>query len=169
MNQTDTKSFAWPLLFTHRGTILGKGFLADIEFEGRVLATPELDGVWVNGVHPGAIAVGAATLADTYSELFNTLGRVFVDFAEQSSSFDEFKYLVEKFYYESDAETEQEWDATVAAVRAGRVNGPDGMSRRAVSDPYIKVTQKTADAVTPQDNTLVQQESREAYAYPLAA
>src|ERR1700739_4655066 len=113
-NAEETKSPAWPLLFTHRGTIMGKGFLAEIEFQGRVLATPEVEGIWVSGVHPGAIAVGAATLADTHTELFNTLGRVFVDFAQQSGTFDEFKAMVERFYYESDPETEHEWEQAVA-------------------------------------------------------
>ena len=86
MSQTGTTSHAWPLLFKHHGTILGKGFLADIEIHGRVLATPEADGVWIDGVNPGAISLGAATLNDTHAELRSTLARVFIDFAEQTAA-----------------------------------------------------------------------------------
>ena len=161
MNHTDTKSLAWPLLFTYRGTILGNGFLAEVEFQGRVLATPEIDGVWVDGVNPGAIAVGGKTLADTRTELINTLARVFVDFAEQQGTFDDFRARVERFYSETDTNTEREWAEAVAAVRGGTVVGPEGMPKKdADSTPYVKVTRKSAEAVTPKDNTVVQQESR---------
>ena len=148
MNQ-DVKSHALPLLFTHRGTILGNGFLAEIEFLGRVLATLEVDGVWVDGVNPGAIAVGAKTLVDTKKELDNALVRVFVDFAEHTASFEDFSSRVENFYNESDTDTMREWQEAVAAVRAGKTTGPEGMVKRdAETAPYVKVTRKTAKAVT---------------------
>src|SRR5687767_13938071 len=129
MNHSDTSSHAWPLLFKHHGTILGKGFLADIEIHGRVLARPEAGGVWIEGVNPGAISLGAATLNDTHAELRATLARVFVDFAEQTAGFDEFKTRIEQFFHETDKDTEQEWEAAVEAVRAGRVAGPERIPR----------------------------------------
>ena len=172
MSKTGTTAHAWPLLFEHHGTLLGKGFLADIEIHGRVLARPEADGVWIDGVNPGAISLGAKTLNDTHTELRATLARVFVDFAEQTSSFEEFKARAEQFFHETDDETEHEWAAAVEAVRAGMVVGPDGIpSRDADAERYIKVTQKTVEAVTPKDNTIVQAESADAYyaAYAKAA
>ncbi|MEQ1897960.1 MAG: hypothetical protein ABL971_11305 [Vicinamibacterales bacterium] len=159
MNQIN-QSTAWPLLFSHHGTILGKGFLADIEVKGRVLATLEADGVWIDGVHPGGIALGAQTLNATHLELRNTLARIFIDFAMQTSGFDEFKARVETFFHETDPDTLHEWDAAVEAVRAGRVVGPDGIPRCEASTPcYVKVTRKLVESVTPSDNTIVQQES----------
>jgi hypothetical protein len=170
MSNTAT-SLAWPLFFKHHGTLLGKGFLADIEIQGRLLARPEADGVWIDGVNPGAIAFGGATLNETHAGLRDTLARIFVDFAEQTFSFEEFKAMVEHFFNESDEETLREWDAAVAAVRAG-MPGPDGVQRKdANAASYIRITQKPVEAVTPKDNTIVQQESEDALyaAYAQAA
>src|SRR5438105_3607256 len=55
---------AWPLIFSYKGTIMGKGFLAEIALTGRLLASQEMAGVWLYGVNPGALSVGAPTLAD---------------------------------------------------------------------------------------------------------
>ena len=164
------ESSVWPLLFKHQGTILGKGFLADIEIHGRLLATPEADGVWIVGVNPGAISLGAATLNDTHAELRSTLAKVFIDFAEQTDNFDEFKACVEAFFNETDPDTQREWDEAVEAIRAGRVSGPDGVPRQDANAPrYIKVTPKPVEAVTPKDNNIVQEESQDAYYYAKAA
>ena len=170
MSQTGTSSHSWPLLFKHRGTILGKGFLADIEIHGRLLATPEADGVWIDGVNPGAISLGAATLNDTQAELRSMLARVFIDFAEQTANFAEFKVRVEAFFNESDEESEREWEAAVEAVRGGRVAGPDGLQRQDAKAPrFVKVTQKTVEAVTPKDNEIVQHQDTYYAAYAKAA
>jgi hypothetical protein len=170
---TVAASHAWPLLFKHHGTILGKGFLADIEVRGRLLATPEADGVWIEGVNPGAISLGAPTLTDTHTELRNTLARVFIDFAEQTSLFEDFKSRVEEFFNETDDATLREWDAAVQAVREGRLAGPDGVPRcDAEAFPcYVTITKKTVEAITPKDNTIVQAESQDALytAYAKAA
>lgn len=165
LSQTaSTEPTAWPLLFRHRGTILGKGFLADIEIHGRLLARSEPDGVWVDGVNPGAISLGAKTLNDTHAELRQTLARLFVDFAEETAGFDEFAARVDAFFHETDPATEQEWDAAVAAIRAGRVMGPAGVERQDADAPrFVRVTLKTVEAITPKDNSIVQQESQDAY------
>jgi len=172
MSQIGLATLAWPLLFRHHGTLLGKGFIADIEIHGRLIAKPEADGVWVDGVNPGAISLGAATLNDTHAELRATLARIFVDFAEQTSNFDEFKARAEQFFNETDADTAREWDTAVEAIRAGQVLGPDGIPRQDANTAcYIKVTRKAVEAITPKDNTIVQQESQDAYyaAYAQAA
>ncbi len=165
MEHIGTSSHAWPLLFKHHGTILGKGFLADIELHGRVLARPEADGVWIDGVNPGAISLGAATLNETLVELRSTLARVFIDFAEQTDGFDALKARIEEFFNETDPESEREWDSAVEAIRAGRVTGPDGIPRQdaTAARRYVKVTPKPIEDVTPKDNTIVQQESLDAF------
>ena len=55
---------AWPLCFTYAGSVIGNGFLAHVDLCGRLLAVPEADGVWLYGVNPAAVAVGAPTLSD---------------------------------------------------------------------------------------------------------
>lgn len=173
MFKTDADtSHAWPLLFTHRGIILGNGFLADIELHGRILARAEADGVWIDGVNPAAIALGAATLNDTHAELRSTLARVFIDFAEQTRTFEEFKARAEAFFHETDDESARAWTAAVEAVRAGLMLVPDGIQRRDAASPlFITVTPKPLEAVTPKDNQIVQQESQGGYysAYARAA
>jgi len=123
MSQNEQKSPLWPLIFGYRGTILGRGFVADITLQGRVLASPESDGVWVYGVNPGAIAITAPTLGDTHGKLRSTLHRLFVDFAENATDFDDFKTTIERFVEESDPDTQQEWETARASVRAGSAAG----------------------------------------------
>lgn len=162
---TSATSIVWPIVFTHRGTILGNGFLANIELRGRLLAMPELEGVWLYGVTPGALSLGATTLNDASAELRDMLTRLFIDFAHEAPDFDGFKATVEKFFAESDAETEADWNAAVASVRAGRVPVPDGLPRQdADGETFINVTLKPVEQLTTMDNPLVQQEARPALA-----
>ncbi len=58
--------------------------------------------MWIDGVNPGAIALGAKTLNETPVELRNTLARVFIDFAREALDFDDFKARVEAFFEETD-------------------------------------------------------------------
>ena len=164
MAQNVQKSIAWPLIFFYRGTILGRGFLADINLQGRVLACPESDGVWVYGVNPGAVAVSAPTLAGTNIELRETLTKLFVDFAQAAKTFDEFKAVVERFLQESDAASGQEWDAARAAVRAGELVAPKDLRKETESVPwFVNVTEKPIETVTPDDNLLIKQETSDIY------
>lgn len=146
------KSVAWPLLFTYKGPVFGKGFLSYVELCGKLLAVPETEGVWLNGVNPGAVAVGAKTLDEANRELRDTLTRVFVDFAEHADSFGGFKAAVERFYNESDQETLDEWAQTVEAVRKGLVPIPSGLQREPGWTCFVRVTEKSLDQVTPHDN-----------------
>lgn len=161
MNQQVVNSVAWPLTFTYRGTILGRGFVADIDLQGRLISTPEVDGVWLYGVNPGAIAVGAPSLNAANLELRSTLTRLFIDFAEQAASFKEFKTRIEAYLDETDAATTQEWETARAQVRSGQIPVPDGLPKKQdACTCFVKVTEKKLETLTPQDNLLLQQESK---------
>ena len=161
----NSPSIVWPLVFTHRGTILGNGFLAEVQLRGRLLATPEVEGVWLYGVNPGALSVGAGTLEQANSELRETLTRLFIDFAQEANGFDAFKATVERFFKETDKETEADWDQAVASVREGRVPVPSGLPRQdANGERYVSVTLKPIEELTPKDNPLVQQEANPEFA-----
>jgi hypothetical protein len=163
MTRHETTSTAWPLVFSYNGIIMGRGFLAEIAMQGRLLATPEVEGVWLHGVNPGALAVGAATLSDANTELRNTLTRLFIDFAEQSATFDAFRERVITYFNESDAQSAQEWEEARKQVRAGVVPVPDGLPRKTAetdTKTSVQVNIKTAEAVTPQDNIFVQQDTK---------
>ena len=150
---TTVKSIAWPLMFTYAGPVFGKGFLAQVELCGRLLAVPDIEGVWLDGVNPGGFALGAATLDDANKELRAALTRVFVDFAESANTFTEFREAVERFYHETDQETVSEWEEAVKAVQDGLVPIPSGLTRKPSGWAcFVKVTEKTVDQVTPKDN-----------------
>ena len=149
MTSQDPKSLAWPLIFTYRGTILGQAFVADVSVKGRVIANPESAGVWVYGVNPGAIAVSAPTLDATNTELRDSLNRLFIDFAQEAGSFEKFKAAVEKFVQESDPDSQKEWEAARAEIKAGRVPVPSDLPKETGEAPYsVQVTQKQIAAVT---------------------
>lgn len=147
------KSVACPLLFTYKGPVFGNGFLSYVELCGKLLASLETEGVWLDGVNPGGFAVGAKTLDEANRELRDELTRVLIDFAETSDSFAGFKAAVEQFYSETDAETVQEWDAAIEAVRRGLVPVPGDLPRKPAGwDCFVRATEKSLHDVTPRDN-----------------
>jgi hypothetical protein len=162
MSLHDTNCLAWPLIFRHRGTTVGRGFVAEIEMDGRLLGTFDVDGVWLYGVNPGALAVNADNLASTNAALRETLARLCVDFAVQAETFADFKAAVETFFFESDDESLREWERARDAVRDGRVALPFGLSRQEAPTPTVRVTEKQLEDLTPKDNGIVQQESEPA-------
>jgi hypothetical protein len=142
-----------PLVFKYTGTILGKGFVADIEMSGRLLACQEIDGFWLYGVRPGAFSVGDSNLGAANIALRETLTRLFIDFALDASTFDEFKTTLVGFFNETDSDTLSDWDAAVARVRKGALNVPSGLPKEnADSKPYVNVKLKPLSEVTPADN-----------------
>lgn len=149
----------WPLCFTYNGSVIGKGFVAHVDLCGRLFAIPEADGVWMHGVNPGAVAVGAPTLSDANLLLRDTLTKTFIDFANEAADFDGFKTRVEAFYNESDEDADA-WEAAVEQIKSGAAPVPDGVRR--CPDPilYVRVSQKTIAQLTPADNPLVFREAQ---------
>jgi hypothetical protein len=157
MTTTDreTKPATWPLLFTSKSRVFGKGYIAQIELSGRLLAELEVDGVWLYGVNPGAIAVGAATLATANVDLYKALTAVFTDFADEADSFAVFKTSVEKYFNECDQDTLTEWEHGVARMKASTtVEAPAGLPIKdgVKTKVYVRVSEQSADTITPKDN-----------------
>ena len=154
--ERETRPASWPLLFTHKSTVLGKGYVAKIDLTGRLLAELEVEGVWLYGVNPGAIAVGAATLSTANVDLHKALTAVFVDFAEQAATFTDFQGTVRAFFDACDDESRTEWEHAVARMKAstGAVEAPGGLPiKDAVrTRVYIDVAEQTTDALTARDN-----------------
>lgn len=118
---------AWPLIFNFRAPILCDGFIARVELRGRLLARAEHDAVWLDGVNPGALALSAPSINTAGLELHSALTAVFVDFAEEHTSFDEFKAAVEQFFHDTDDDSVQEWQEAVSAVQQGLITAPAGL------------------------------------------
>jgi hypothetical protein len=145
---------AWPLLFKYRGPVLGKGFVALVTFHGRLLARPENGEIWFDGVNPGGFAFGAANIRAASAELRSTITGILVDIAEESNSFDEFRGEVERFFEETDAQTQGEWDACVSEVQHGRIKSPGLLPVESANSPLlVEVVLKPTEEVTPRDNT----------------
>lgn len=153
---TTVDSFAWPLLFTYKGPVIGNGFLSHVELCGRILAVPETEGVWLDGVNPGAFAVGATTLDEANQILRDALTKVFLDFAESTKSFASFKTTVEEFYHKTDDETLTRWEVALKALEAGQLFVPTGLPRKPKEWVCsVAVTEKALDQLTPNDNAPV--------------
>src|SRR5471030_73514 len=127
-SEQELRPASWPLLFSHKSRIFGKGYIAEVELCGRLLAELEMDGVWLYGVNPGAIAVGAGTLSTANVDLHKALGAVFADFADEASTFADFKYEVERFFNETDFTSVTEWEGAVARVKCSpTIEAPGGL------------------------------------------
>lgn len=130
-SEQELRPASWPLLFSHKSRIDGKGYSAEVELSGRLLAELEMEGVWLYGVNPGAIAVGATTLATANVDLHNSLHTVFMDFAEGAATFADFKKEVERFFNESDPTSIAEWEGAVARVKCSTtIEIPGGLPVR---------------------------------------
>ena len=133
---------AWPLCFTYAGSVIGKGFVARVDLCGRLLAVPEVEGVWLYGVSPAAVAVGAPTLSDANLELRDILTKTFIDFANESDTFGAFKAKVEGFYNATDDDA-AEWQAAVDSIKAGTTSVPEGVHRIPEFDGCVQVSDGT--------------------------
>lgn len=146
-----------PLFFTFQGTIIGNGYAAEISLMGRVLATPESDGVWLYGVNPGAIAADGPSLDAANDAMKESLRYVFVDFAKDATTFDEFKAQVKAFIDASDDETVNDWNEAVAFVRANSDKVMSDLPRRpADTKIFVIVEPKTTEQLTTQMNYGIQ-------------
>lgn len=155
----EAKPASWPLLFTYKSRVFGKGYIAEIELSGRLLAELEMEGVWLYGVNPGAIAVGAATLATANVDLHKALGVVFADFAEGADAFSDFKTAVESFFDSTDQDSVVEWDRAFCRMKTStELEAPgglpiwDGMKTKV----FVKVSEQSTDTITAQDNKVAE-------------
>ena len=152
----ESKATMWPLVFTYKSPIFGNGFIADVELCGRLLAEIEAEGLWLYGVNPGGFAIDAPTLAQAGPAVTKALSTLFVDFAEEASTFDAFEAQVRQFFNETDDETLGDWAAAVAAVRNGTLPAPQGLPVKSADMPFtVKVSSRPMTQVTPNDNPIV--------------
>jgi hypothetical protein len=125
----------YPVLFTYVEKVEGRGFLAEVIVDGRALLVDEGDNVWwMYGVNPGAIAEGGASQAEARIAMRETFKTVLFDMAAEAVSFEAFRVAVERFFNDTDQKSVGEWEAAVAAVRAGQVVTP-GLPTQPASSP----------------------------------
>lgn len=145
----------YPLLFTFRDKVSGKGFLASIAAHGRGLASQEEDGWWMYGVEPGDLAGGGTTFAEAQCEFRKAFTSILFDIAEDAKDFRTFRAEVNRFFRGINHPTDEEWQAAVLEVRAGKITADaicEGLPIKPAASPRsveVKLLQvfKTKDNV----------------------
>ncbi len=144
----------YPLFLKFTGTILGRGFVAKVEFDGRFLGVKsDDDHWWLHGVNPSAIAEQGTSLDEANAQLRDALRESLAWFADQADDFTAFKTSVERFVETTNEHYFAEWNTAVQRVRAGKecIGGiPIKASFSAVS---VSVSRKAIDDLDPGDNS----------------
>lgn len=151
-----------PLMLTLRDAISGDGFLARITLSGRALMRKEDDGKWwMYGVRPAGIAESGSTIEETFSRFRNRYKEALFDIAQEKQSFPDFKAEVERFFHETDAQSEDEqlWENALTAIREGNISPPAPFASLPRESPESKPAQITVERLdgvgkrfTPSDN-----------------
>lgn len=130
----------YPIFYRFTERISGDGFWAFVELSGRALAVQEAEGEWwACGVNPGAIAGQGTTIREAFSDLQQAFRNYLEDSAKEFRTFAEFRSELERFFSESDAQTQAEWDAAVAIMRAG-AEAPEHLAKEASEDVRCGIT-----------------------------
>jgi hypothetical protein len=127
MNQLMIDVQDHPLIITLQDTISGNGFLAKITLSGRTLMRREDGKWWMYGVRPAAIAASGATIDEAFLRFRQGHKEVLFDIAQDSTTFDEFRTEVERFFNEGDAD-EQAWENALKVIRDGHIAPPEPFS-----------------------------------------
>lgn len=108
-----------PIFFQFQELVLGKGFAAGVDVNGRALLEIEDGDVWIAGVQPGAIADHGPDVGAALAQFRIRFKQYLVDAAKQAADFDGYRAELVRFFDETDAATVAEWDEARARVRAG--------------------------------------------------
>jgi hypothetical protein len=119
------KANTYPLVFSFRDVIVGKGFVVGIVVNGRVLLAEEDDGVWMFGVQPGGIAGGGSERSEAFCEFKRSYLSVLFDIAAEVDSYAAFEDAAKAFFQEVNSPNEVDWTEALKAVRAGRLSLPN--------------------------------------------
>ena len=142
-----------PILITLRDTISGDGFLAGITLSGRALMRQEDGKWWMYGVRPAAIAECGETIQEAFARFRNRYKEVLFDLAQENFTFDDFKIAVEQFFYEADADSEDEqlWEQALQAIRMAKCGPPAPFDKLPREAPESKPSQITVELLSRAD------------------
>jgi hypothetical protein len=146
----------YPLLFTFADKVSGNGFLASVITHGQALAVREPEGWWINGVKPGGLAAGGTTFAEAHAEFRKAYTAILFDIAEEARDIKEFRVEVASFFREVNKPVEEEWQAAVAEVRAGRITAAaisENLPKKPADSPR-SIEVRLLRVFKPKDNVL---------------
>lgn len=127
-------SSQWPLYFSHRESIEGKGFVALVTMQGRVLVSREDRSdsdqpAWVfYGVQPSGLSAEGESVPVAFAVFRDRLKDILFSIADDAENFDRFKAEVDAFFNDIDADAEV-WSRRAAEVRAGQTVEEMAVSR----------------------------------------
>lgn len=130
----------YPLFFTYRDQVFGPTFQANVTSRGRILGADEHGEVWVYGVEPGGLSATGATPDAALNAFRETFRTVLADIAGNSPNFATFQAEVSAFFREVSEPMVADWNAAVAAVRAGAVEIAGAPRESAESPSQIDIT-----------------------------
>jgi hypothetical protein len=145
----------WPLWLAHRGVTLGRGFIANVELAGRLVAHQDSTGVWLEGVTPAGLVIdaGASTIDEVQPLVRETLVDTLNVFAKDAGTFREFRDAVHAFLSTTDETAIKEWRDAVERVRSTRerLDGLDVLS--ADREASVTVAEMAVEDLTPVETT----------------
>lgn len=145
----------WPLWLAHRGMTVGRGFVARVELDGRLLAHQDSTGIWLEGVTPAGLVldVGASTIDELRPQVRRTLADALHLFAKDAGTFREFREAVEAFLNTTDADASRAWHDAVDRVRSTRERPGDLDVWPADRKTSVTVTEMAVEDLTPEETT----------------
>lgn len=143
----------YPILFSVRDPVIGKGFIAGVASSGRCLMREEPDGFWIDGVNPGAVCAGGASRDEALLKFRENYRSILYDSAAMCSSFEEFKQEVERFFWEVTPGEPEAWVLAVEDLRANPGKAGDWLPvRQNYEAPSIKVVCLSQESLVPDRN-----------------
>jgi hypothetical protein len=143
----------YPILFSVRDPVFGKGFLAGVEIAGRALMRQEEEGYWIDGVLPGAVSAGGRSKDEALLRFRETYRMILYDYAAAAESFQDFKGEVERFFWEETPGEAEAWKEAAEELRRDKSRAGDWLPvKTRYSEPSIGVVLLDCQKLEPAEN-----------------
>ena len=115
----------WPLWLTHRGVTVGRGFIANVELTGRLVAHQDSTGIWLEGVTPAGLVIdsGASMIDEVQPFVRETLVGALNVLAEDAGTFHEFRDAVYTHFWARRMSRQSRNGAMRSSAFGARVSG----------------------------------------------
>ncbi len=113
-----------PLIFGFNDLVMGRGFVAEVNTDGRGALALEGGEWWMSGVNPGGVAASGATEAEALANFRNAYRLVLKDSAMLANSFEDFSRDVQGIFASTTLGMIDGWKAAALAVRGDGAAGP---------------------------------------------
>ena len=141
---------AYPLLFTYRGVIEGRGYTASVELDGGAVVTVEKDGIYLaHGLRPGGICGEGQDLLEAYFGFKSEIQVVIRDLANEERDIRAFKTQLLQFFNDSDPWAEDAFQEARKQMRDGHV---EDVGLRTIKCPNFEARISTIEEPQAEDD-----------------